>query len=47
MINGVIDISHYQGPNIDFARVKAAGGIGVIHKGNSRNELSRQHVSAE
>jgi lysozyme len=32
MINSVIDISHYQGPNIDFAKVKADGVAGVIHK---------------
>ena len=32
MINSVIDISHHQGPNVDFAKVKAAGIVGVIHK---------------
>ena len=32
MINSVIDISHHQGPNIDFGKVKAAGVVGVIHK---------------
>ena len=32
MINSVIDISHHQGANIDFAQVKAAGIVGVIHK---------------
>lgn len=31
MINCVIDISHHQ-QNVDFARVKAAGVVGVIHK---------------
>jgi len=32
MINSVIDISHHQGPNVDFAKVKAAGIVCVIHK---------------
>jgi lysozyme len=32
MINSVIDISHHQGENINFAKVKAAGIVGVIHK---------------
>jgi len=32
MINVVIDVSHHNGPNIDFAKVKAAGIVGVIHK---------------
>ena len=32
MLNSIIDISHHQGSNIDFARVKAAGIVGVIHK---------------
>lgn len=32
MINSVIDISHHQGPNVDFGKVKAAGIVGVIHK---------------
>jgi lysozyme len=32
MINSVIDISHHQGPNVDFGKVKAAGVVGVIHK---------------
>lgn len=31
MLNAVIDISHHQS-NIDFAKVKAAGIIGIIHK---------------
>ena len=32
MINAVIDISHHNGSNIDFGRVKAAGIVGLIHK---------------
>lgn len=32
MLNSVIDISHHQGENINFAKVKAAGIVGVIHK---------------
>jgi lysozyme len=31
MLNAVIDVSHHQ-TDIDFARVKAAGVVGVIHK---------------
>ena len=31
MINNVIDISHHNG-HIDFAKVKAAGIVGVVHK---------------
>lgn len=30
-LNAVVDLSHYQA-NVDFARVKAAGIVGVIHK---------------
>ena len=32
MINAVIDISHHNGPKIDFAKAKADGIVGVIHK---------------
>jgi len=32
MINVVIDISHHQGKNIDFIKVKQAGVWGCIHK---------------
>jgi lysozyme len=32
MINAVIDISHHNGPSLDFAKARAAGIIGVIHK---------------
>jgi lysozyme len=39
MIDSVIDISHYQGPNIDFAKVKTAGVVGVIHKATSGANL--------
>lgn len=31
-LNAVIDISHHNGPNLDFAKAKADGIIGVIHK---------------
>ena len=32
MINAVIDVSHHNGPSLDFARARAAGILGVIHK---------------
>jgi len=32
MFDGVIDVSHYQGPNIDFAAAAASGIAAVIHK---------------
>lgn len=32
MINAVIDISHHNGPALNFDKAKAAGIIGVIHK---------------
>jgi lysozyme len=32
MINAVIDISHHNGTKLDFAKAKADGIIGVIHK---------------
>ena len=32
MVNVVIDVSHHNGANIDFQKVKAAGVVGVIHK---------------
>src|ERR1043166_929637 len=35
MINVVVDISHHNGPNIDFEKAKAAGIVGVIHKATS------------
>jgi lysozyme len=31
-LNAVIDISHHNGPGLDFAKAKADGIIGVIHK---------------
>ncbi|MDD5265935.1 MAG: glycoside hydrolase family 25 protein [Methylococcales bacterium] len=32
IINVVVDISHHNGPNIDFVKAKASGLVGVIHK---------------
>lgn len=32
MINAVIDISHHNGPHINFLKAKEAGILGVIHK---------------
>lgn len=32
MINCVIDISHFNGPSLNFAKAKAAGILGTIHK---------------
>lgn len=32
MIDVVIDISHHNGPSLNFAKAKAAGIIGVLHK---------------
>lgn len=31
-LNVVVDISHHNGPNVNFAKLKAAGIVGVIHK---------------
>jgi lysozyme len=31
-IDAVVDISHHNGPNLDFQKAKAAGILGVIHK---------------
>jgi lysozyme len=39
MINSVIDISHHQGSNVDFAKVKAAGIVGVIHKATAGTNM--------
>jgi lysozyme len=32
IINAVIDISHHNGPALDFAKAKGSGIIGVVHK---------------
>lgn len=32
MLNAVIDISHHNGPSLDFAAAKLDGVLGVIHK---------------
>lgn len=32
MLNAVIDISHHNGPSLDFAAAKLDGVVGVIHK---------------
>lgn len=32
MIDVVVDVSHHNGPNLDFAAAAAAGILGVIHK---------------
>jgi lysozyme len=39
MINSVIDISHHQGDHVDFAKVKAAGVVGVIHKATAGTNM--------
>ena len=31
-INAVIDVSHHNGTRLDFAKAKADGILGVIHK---------------
>jgi lysozyme len=39
MINSVIDVSHHQGANINFALVKAAGIVGVVHKATAGTNM--------
>jgi lysozyme len=38
-LNAVIDISHHNGSSLDFAKAKAAGIIGVIHKASEGSSV--------
>jgi lysozyme len=52
-INAVIDISHHNGPKLDFAKAKADGILGVLHKasqgqsgGDPMYDTNRKKVAA-
>ena len=44
-LNVVIDISHYDGPNIDFIKVARAGIIGVLCKATQGQTLIDRYYS--